>query len=89
MNKGQFFTNCNEPEMPQLALDQSASSAMVRGGSHLRYASIDDLPPVRSHLLLHAQEIYLAAFNNAWMECQSHGLLSGVSRLLIALPGRR
>jgi hypothetical protein len=31
------------------------------------YTSVDDLPqPVRVHLPLHAQEIYLAAFNNAW-----------------------
>lgn len=72
--------------MPQLALDQFTSSAMAyislvrrassrkRGGSHLPYASIDDLPPpVRSHLPLHAQEIYLAAFNNAWTEYHSHG----------------
>ncbi|HWA44028.1 MAG TPA: ChaB family protein [Hypericibacter adhaerens] len=29
----------------------------------------DDLPPsVRRHLPPHAQEIYLAAFNNAWAE---------------------
>lgn len=33
------------------------------------YADIADLPaPVRSHLPAHAQEIYLAAFNNAWRE---------------------
>jgi len=33
------------------------------------YADISDLPaPVRSHLPVHAQEIYLAAFNNAWEE---------------------
>ena len=31
------------------------------------YASVDDLPaPVRTHLPPDAQEIYLAAFNNAW-----------------------
>ena len=31
------------------------------------YASIDELPPsVRHHLPRHAQEIYRAAFNNAW-----------------------
>jgi cation transport regulator len=31
------------------------------------YASIEDLPPsVRSHLPLHAQEIYRSAFNSAW-----------------------
>jgi len=31
------------------------------------YADISDLPEsVRSHLPAHAQEIYLAAFNNAW-----------------------
>jgi cation transport regulator len=33
------------------------------------YAVIDDLPPsVRAHLPTHAQEIFLAAFNNAWNE---------------------
>jgi cation transport regulator len=31
------------------------------------YASIDDLPlSVRSHLPVHAQEIYLGAYNSAW-----------------------
>ena len=31
------------------------------------YAMIEDLPPsVRSHLPPHAQEIFLAAFNQAW-----------------------
>jgi cation transport regulator len=33
------------------------------------YTNISDLPAsVRSHLPGHAQEIYLAAFNNAWRE---------------------
>ena len=33
------------------------------------YADISDLPSsVRGHLPVHAQEIYLAAFNNAWGE---------------------
>ena len=33
------------------------------------YSVIEDLPPgVRGHLPQHAQEIYLAAFNNAWAE---------------------
>ncbi|HVX37416.1 MAG TPA: ChaB family protein [Hyphomicrobium sp.] len=32
------------------------------------FRSVDDLPPaLRSHLPLHAQEIYRAAFNNAWV----------------------
>ena len=35
----------------------------------LPYQDIDDLPPpVRTHLPLHAQEIYRAAFNNAWVQ---------------------
>jgi len=39
------------------------------------YASVDDLPPtVRLHLPDHAQEIYLAAFNNAWTEYASLGI---------------
>ena len=38
------------------------------------YGSTDDLPPqVRAHLPPHAQEIYLAAFNNAWIEYQARG----------------
>ncbi len=33
------------------------------------YATVEDLPaPVRDHLPQHAQEIYRAAFNNAWTE---------------------
>jgi cation transport regulator len=33
------------------------------------YQYIEDLPPsVRGHLPPHAQEIYLAAFNNAWRQ---------------------
>lgn len=36
------------------------------------YASIDDLPAsVRAHLPTHAREIYLAAFNNAWIQYAS------------------
>ena len=38
------------------------------------YVSIDDLPPpVQTHLPLHAREIYLAAFNNAWTEYEDRG----------------
>jgi len=41
---------------------------------HLPYPSIEDLPaPVRAHLPTHAQEIYAAAFNNAWTEYQAQG----------------
>ncbi len=33
------------------------------------YKTVEDLPPsVAEHLPPHAQEIYLAAFNNAWEE---------------------
>jgi cation transport regulator len=33
------------------------------------YRVVDDLPDtVRLHLPLHAQEIFLAAFNNAWQQ---------------------
>jgi cation transport regulator len=33
------------------------------------YVTTDDLPDsVRAHLPPHAQEIYLAAFNNAWRQ---------------------
>ena len=42
------------------------------------YASVNDLPAsVRAHLPLHAQEIYLAAFNNAWTEYQDRGTERG------------
>jgi cation transport regulator len=38
------------------------------------YASIEDLPEsVRTHLPRHAQEIYLGAFNHAWVEYESRG----------------
>ena len=38
------------------------------------YPSIEDLsPPVQAHLPLHAQEIYLGAFNNAWIEYAARG----------------
>jgi cation transport regulator len=51
-----------------------AGPAIKRGGAALPYASVEDLPPpVRSHLPLHAQEIYLSAFHNAWVEYASRG----------------
>jgi len=38
------------------------------------YASIEDLPsPITEHLPRHAQEIYRAAFNNAWDEYTDRG----------------
>ena len=38
------------------------------------YESIEDLPlPVRAHLPPHAREIYLGAFNNAWVEYADRG----------------
>jgi Putative cation transport regulator len=43
-------------------------------GGRLPYASVEDLPlPVRAHLPLHAREIYLGAFNNAWIEYDDLG----------------
>jgi cation transport regulator len=40
----------------------------------LPYGSVEDLPPpVQAHLPLHAQEIYLSAFNNAWTEYAARG----------------
>ena len=49
-------------------------SALKVEEQRLPYSSVDDLPPpVQMHLPLHAQEIYLAAFNNAWTEYQSRG----------------
>jgi len=36
--------------------------------------SVADLPPpVQAHLPLHAQEIYLGAFNNAWTQYAARG----------------
>ena len=32
------------------------------------YATLDDLPPAARRLPVHAQEIFRAAFNNAWGE---------------------
>ena len=38
------------------------------------YRSVEDLPPsVQAHLPPHAQEIYLSAFNNAWIEYAARG----------------
>ncbi len=38
------------------------------------YETVEDLPlPVRAHLPLHAREIYLGAFNNAWIEYADRG----------------
>ena len=38
------------------------------------YAFVEDLPPsVRDHLPPHAQEIYRAAFNHAWLEYADRG----------------
>ena len=38
------------------------------------YAHNEDLPPaVRGVLPPHAQEIYRAAFNNAWQQCEASG----------------
>jgi cation transport regulator len=43
-------------------------------GHRLPYVSVDDLPqPIRAHLPLHAQEIYLSAFNKAWTEYEARG----------------
>jgi cation transport regulator len=40
------------------------------------YANIDDLPsPLQTHLPRHAQEIYRAAFNNAWDQYAARGPL--------------
>jgi cation transport regulator len=37
------------------------------------YISAADLPPAVRHLPPHAQEIFLAAFNNAWASYAEHG----------------
>ena len=40
------------------------------------FAVVEDLPPrVQSHLPLHAQEIYRAAFNSAWVQYAARGPL--------------
>lgn len=52
------------------------------------YRIVEDLPDsVRQHLPYHAQEIYLAAFNNAW---QAHpGDEAAVHRIAWAAVKRR
>jgi cation transport regulator len=38
------------------------------------YPALEDLPlAVRAHLPIHAQEIFLAAFDNAWTEYAARG----------------
>jgi cation transport regulator len=40
----------------------------------LPYDSVDDLPAsLRTHLPPHAQEIYLGAFNSAWIQYADRG----------------
>lgn len=40
----------------------------------LPYSSVEDLPQaIQVHLPLHAQEIYLSAFNHAWTQYADHG----------------
>ena len=52
------------------------------------YASIDDLPPpLQVRLPLHAQEIYVAAFNNAFAEYRRGPRSRKAPRT--ASPGRR
>ena len=51
-----------------------ATKRMIWQGWHVPSAVIDDLPPsVQSHLPLHAQEIYRAAFNSAWVQYAALG----------------
>jgi cation transport regulator len=45
-----------------------------RGTNIMPYRSIGELPlRVNAHLPVHAREIYLAAFNNAWDEYEDRG----------------
>jgi len=40
----------------------------------LPYLTVEDLPlPIQAHLPLHAQEIYLGAFNSAWTQYGDRG----------------
>ena len=49
-----------------------ARSRRFRSDRAMPYERVDDLPaPVRAHLPKHAQEIYRAAYNNAWEEYKS------------------
>ena len=44
------------------------------GSPLMPYACNEDLPPsVRNHLPQHAQDIYRAAFNNAWLRYADRG----------------
>jgi cation transport regulator len=43
-------------------------------GNSLPYVSVEELPPpIQAHLPLHAQEIYLGAFNSAWTQYADRG----------------
>jgi cation transport regulator len=54
--------------MPEYGMVVSADRPVSTGGK-MPYKKPEDLPEsVRNVLPLHAQEIYLAAFNNAWSE---------------------
>ena len=38
------------------------------------YLTVEDLPqPIQAHLPLHAQEIYLGAFNSSWTQYAGRG----------------
>ena len=79
ISRSGVYDRGRDPESSWLALDQSLFVGQFYGflifagkELHLPYASIDDLPSsVQTHLPPHAQEIYLAAFNNAWTEYQA------------------
>jgi cation transport regulator len=53
----------------QAAVWQRRAFELGKGSVQMPYASIADLPsPLQAHLPTHAQEIFRAAFNNAWTE---------------------
>jgi cation transport regulator len=58
--------------LSDFALSSPADS--LRRMTSMPYNSIGELPPsVGNHLPIHAQEIYRAAFNNAWEEYADRG----------------
>jgi len=58
--------------LSDFALSSPADS--LRRMTSMPYNSIGELPPsVGDHLPIHAQEIYRAAFNNAWEEYADRG----------------
>ena len=75
-NEGRYRTPSATQDLPGQSRYRARKSTArllnplrtITGGATER-----SLQPARAHLPLHAQEIYLAAFNNAWAEYEARG----------------